>query len=186
MLRQRNWPGACRLHTDLVGLPNVFVNEHRKSALEAINTILLKCTIITIPAAFLPAMTKMELQCSIGRILIKSRKLLCRTARNVLPALNMPRQTISPDFIFGGVSTDNWFFPNPFRWEMGPISTIKTKDDWLEIIQGVNKKDGKYCYSMRCYCRWVERQLKNTLRLMWWIIGSAEGKLSELLYELKK
>lgn len=34
------------------------------------------------------------------------------------------------------------------NWKMGPTPPIKTKEGWLEIIHGVFKENGEFCYSI--------------------------------------
>ena len=136
----------------------------------------------------------------------------------------------SPDLIFWGkhrplIYPDS--IPKYANWKMGHTPPIKTKDGWLEIIHGVNKKDGKFCYSIGAMlldlqnpqkiigvledciltptepyeingrvknvvfpCGAIADEASDSLRIYYGAcdecIGLAEGKLSELLYELKK
>lgn len=57
----------------------------------------------------------------------------------------------SPDMIFWGMHRPLIYpdsIPEFANWKMGPTPPIKTKDGWLEIIHGVNKKNGEFCYSI--------------------------------------
>lgn len=57
----------------------------------------------------------------------------------------------SPDLIFWGMHRPLVYpdsIPNYANWKMGPTPPIKTKDGWLEIIHGVIKENGEFCYSI--------------------------------------
>lgn len=57
----------------------------------------------------------------------------------------------SPDLIFWGKHRPLIYprsIPNYANWKMGPTPPIKTKDGWLEIIHGVVKENGEFCYSI--------------------------------------
>ncbi len=57
----------------------------------------------------------------------------------------------SPDLIFWGMHRPLIYpdsIPNYANWKMGPTPPIRTKDGWLEIIHGVNNKNGEFCYSI--------------------------------------
>lgn len=57
----------------------------------------------------------------------------------------------SPDLIFWGMHRPLIYpdsIPNYANWKMGPTPPIKTKDGWLEIIHGVVKENGEFCYSI--------------------------------------
>ncbi len=56
----------------------------------------------------------------------------------------------SPDLIFWGKHKP-LIYPEalPYaNWKMGPTPPVKTKDGWLEIIHGVYKENGEFCYSI--------------------------------------
>lgn len=57
----------------------------------------------------------------------------------------------SPDLVFWGKHRPLIYpeaIPNYANWKMGPTPPIKTKDGWLEIIHGVYKENGEFCYSI--------------------------------------
>lgn len=57
----------------------------------------------------------------------------------------------SPDLIFWGMHRPLIYpdsIPNYANWKMGPTPPIKTKEGWLEIIHGVVKENGEFCYSI--------------------------------------
>ena len=57
----------------------------------------------------------------------------------------------SPNLIFWGKHRPLIYprsIPNYANWKMGPTPPIKTKDGWLEIIHGVIKENGEFCYSI--------------------------------------
>lgn len=57
----------------------------------------------------------------------------------------------SPDLIFWGKHRP-LVYPESIskyaNWKMGPTPPIKTKEGWLEIIHGVFKENGEFCYSI--------------------------------------
>lgn len=56
----------------------------------------------------------------------------------------------SPDLVYWGHHRP-LLFPESVsfaNWKIGPTPPIKTKDGWLEIIHGVWKENGEFCYSI--------------------------------------
>ncbi len=56
----------------------------------------------------------------------------------------------SPDLVYWGHHRP-FLYPESVsfsNWKIGPTPPIKTKDGWLEIIHGVWKEDGEFCYSI--------------------------------------
>ena len=78
----------------------------------------------------------------------------CPEEPDQIPDTDILRASIwisySPDLVYWGhhrplLYPESVSFAN---WKIGPTPPIKTKDGWLEIIHGVWKENGEFCYSI--------------------------------------
>ena len=83
----------------------------------------------------------------------------------------------SPDLVFWGKHRPLIYpeaIPNYANWKMGPTPPIKTKDGWLEIIHGVYKENGEFCYSIRAMLLDLENPQKIIGVTRDWILTPTE------------
>ena len=82
----------------------------------------------------------------------------------------------SPDLVYWGHHRP-LLYPEsvPYsNWKIGPTSPVKTKDGWLEIIHGVWKEDGDFCYSIGAILLDLEDPSKVLHVLQHWILTPTE------------
>lgn len=82
----------------------------------------------------------------------------------------------SPDLIYWGHHRP-LLYPEDVsyaNWKIGPTPPIKTKDGWLEIIHGVWKENGEFCYSIGAMLLDLEDPTKIIGLLDRWILTPTE------------